>query len=53
MSGKANVAEFSGFFRFQHGFKSASGGEDAVWVGIANHLMKLQEVDVIGLQALQ
>ena len=32
---------------------SASGSEDAVRVGIANDLVKLQQIDAVGLQAFQ
>src|SRR5258708_19054277 len=47
---KANLARLLGF---QDGFHRSAFGENAVRVGVANHFVKLEEIDPVGLKAAQ
>ena len=50
---KTDEAELSRLLSLQDSLQCSSGGKDAVWIGVANDLVKLQEVNVIGLQSFQ
>src|SRR5215472_14351183 len=45
--------EFPGFLRFQDSFQRATSGKNAVRIGVANHFVKLKEVEVVGLEATE
>src|SRR5258708_39377822 len=47
---KANLARLLGF---QDGFHRSAFGENAVRVGVANHFVKLEEIDPVGLKSAQ
>src|SRR5258708_30118961 len=47
---KANLARLLGF---KDGLHGSAVGENAVRVGVANHIVKLEEIDPVGLKAAQ
>src|SRR6266446_4897800 len=51
--GETDKADLSCSLGFQHSFHRSAFGEYAIWIGIANYLMELQQVDSIGLQPSQ
>src|ERR1700682_6076878 len=53
VASEANVADLAGFFRFEDGFHSALGGEDAFRVGHSNDFVELEKIDLVGLEAAQ
>src|SRR5271165_1773242 len=53
VTGEPDVACFALLARPKHGFERATWREDALGLFHADHFVELQEVDVIGLQALQ
>ena len=53
VSGKPDIANLAGFLCFQHGFLRAILGKDAVRIVKANNLVVLDQVKMVGLQALQ
>src|SRR5271165_2793604 len=53
MTGKADVLYLSLFLSFENRFHASAAGEDPVRIGVPNDLMKLQQINVIGLQAAQ
>src|SRR6266850_1329482 len=53
VAGETDVTDFAGFFRFENGFHSPGGGEDALRVGHANNLVELEKIDVVGLEAAE
>ncbi len=53
VAGESDVADFALLLRFEHCFHAAAFGKDAIGIGVANDFMKLQKVNVIGLQTAQ
>ena len=53
VAGEADVSDLPLLLGFEHGLHAAATGEDAVGIGVANHFVKLQQVNVVGLQAAQ
>src|SRR6266850_4477652 len=53
VAGETDVTDFAGLFRFENGFHSTGGGEDALRVGHANDFVELEKVDVVGLEAAE
>ena len=53
VSGESDVAGFASFAGVEHSFLGATLGEDTVGVFEADDLVMLDEIDVIGLQALK
>lgn len=53
MARKADITNFSGSFGFQHCFCGSPVCEDAVRIFQSNNFVKLQEIDLIGLQPSQ
>src|ERR1700694_4421640 len=51
--GESDEANLPGFLRLQDGLHRASGGKNAVGIGIANDLVKLEQINSVGLEALQ
>src|SRR5271156_3985365 len=50
---KTDVTQLALLFRCQRRFHSAINGENSVGIGVANYLVKLQKVHVVGLQPAQ
>src|SRR6266436_819390 len=53
VAGETDVADLAGFFRFEDGFHTAAGSEDALRVGDANDFVELEKINVVGLKAAQ
>ena len=53
VAGEADVADFAGFLGGNHGFHGAASGKDAVGIFHADDFMVLEEVDAVGLEALE
>jgi len=53
MSGESDITNFTGLFSRQRRFQGATGREDPIRVVHPNDFMKLQQVDVIRLQAFE
>src|SRR5258706_7557576 len=53
VASETDVANFSGFFRFEDGFHPAAGSEDTPRVGHSNDFVELEKIDVIGLEAAE
>ena len=51
--GEANVANFPRLLRLQQRLHRAARGKNAIGIFEANDLVKLHEIDMIGLQALE
>src|SRR5467141_1112485 len=49
--GEADVADLTLLLALQHSFHPTTGSEDASGIVFANYLVKLQQVDVVGLQS--
>src|ERR1700741_3373570 len=50
---ETDKADFPGLLGFQDSFHPAAFRKDAIRVGVANHLVKLEEIDPVGLQSAQ
>src|SRR4029077_18943911 len=48
---EADVADLARLLGLQHSFHSTAGSEDTLRVAVANYLVKLQQVDMVGLQS--
>ena len=53
VSGEADEADLACLFGFQYGLHSTAVGENPIWIGVANHFVKLEQVNSIGLQSPQ
>src|SRR5215469_1868973 len=53
VAGETDKPEFPRLLRFKNSFQRATGGKDAVRIGVANHFVKLKEVEVVGLEATE
>src|SRR5271169_2747721 len=53
VAGEADITNLPGFLCLQHGLQRSACGKNAVRIGVANHLMKLKEIDSVGLKAAQ
>jgi len=53
VAGESDVADFPLLFGFEHRFHSAASGKDSLRVSVADHLMKLQQIDMVGLKTTQ
>jgi len=53
VSSESDVADLSLLLRFEDGLHAAAFREDAVGIGVADDLVKLEKIDVIGLEAAQ
>ncbi|MFZ1119017.1 MAG: hypothetical protein WAN81_02180, partial [Candidatus Binataceae bacterium] len=53
VAGEADVSQLAGFFRVERRFDSASASENSIRVIHPDHLVKLHQVDSIGLQPPQ
>src|SRR5271154_6629227 len=53
MTGKPDVADLAGLTRGDRRFKRAAWRKDAVWVLHPNHLVKLDQINDIGLQSAE
>src|SRR5215469_16255844 len=53
VSRESDEADFAGFFRFENSFESSARSEDSVGISIANHLVELQQVNVVRLKTPQ
>ena len=53
VSCEPDIAHLSRLFCFHHRFKSATTCEYAVGIGLSNYFVKLQKINMIGLQPLQ
>ena len=51
MPGESDETDFAGLFRCDRGFQGSAFAKDAVRVVESQDLMKLQEVNMIGLEA--
>src|SRR6267143_466753 len=48
---ETDETDFASLFRFENGFHSTGGGEDALWINHANDFVELEKIDVVGLEA--
>src|SRR5581483_7562940 len=53
MTSESDVPDLASLFRIEHGFHTSAARKNTFRVGGPNHLVKLQKVDVIGLQPAQ
>src|ERR1700687_3495292 len=53
VASEPNKTHLARLLRFQYGFHPSVFGKNTVWIRISNHLVKLQQVNSIGLQPSQ
>src|SRR6516165_1381074 len=51
VSRESNEANLASFLRSKNSLESPTRGEDLIWIGIANHLVELQQVNVVSPKA--
>src|SRR4029077_9261729 len=53
MSGKTDVTDLTLFFRLEDCLHTAPGAHDPRRISLPNHLMKLQQINMVGLEAAE
>ncbi len=51
MAGETDESDLARLFRLQDRLHPSAFGKYAIWIGVANHFVKLEQVDPVSLES--